>query len=172
MRGRLRSVLHFVGGEAWRVRCSSRFRGVGASDAGESSQASATRARRKDSGRQEARGRDPHTESMRRAVQFSTRKHSVMPVSRRTPAQEQQPSTQTARADVASMPVPRHHPFAPTHPRQRNILRREQHSSALLPVAPCRPRFAGVGFWARLHLAGILQAFPETHRKEVLPCPP
>jgi hypothetical protein len=39
------------------------------------------------------------------------------------------------------------------------------------PWPSCRARFAGVGFWATLHLAGILQAFPETHRKEVLLCP-
>jgi hypothetical protein len=65
-------VLHFVGGEAWRVRCSSRFLGLGASDTGESSLASTTRARREDSGRQEARGRDALTELLRRAVQYST----------------------------------------------------------------------------------------------------
>jgi hypothetical protein len=172
MRGRLRSVLYFVGGEAWRVRCSSRFRGVGASDTGESSLASATRARRKDSGRQEGRGRDPHTESLRRAVQFSTRKHSaVMPVSRRTPAQEQQPSTQTARADVPSMPGPRHHPFAPTHPRQEICF-------AASNIALFSPRGALPRTLRRSRILGNAAsrrnppAVPETHRKEVLLCPP
>ena len=48
------------------------LQGSGASDTGESSLASATRARRKDSGRQEARRRDALTESLRRAVQYST----------------------------------------------------------------------------------------------------
>jgi hypothetical protein len=48
------------------------LQGWGASDTGESSLASATRARRKDSGRQEARGRNLLIESLRRAVQYST----------------------------------------------------------------------------------------------------
>jgi len=51
----------FVGGEAWRIRCSGvrhASQGWGASDAGESSLASATRARPEDSGRQEARWKE------------------------------------------------------------------------------------------------------------------
>ena len=51
---------------------SATLLGMGASDTGESSLASATRARRKDPGRQEARRGDALTESLCRAVQYST----------------------------------------------------------------------------------------------------
>src|SRR5580704_15660478 len=65
----------FLDGEAWRIRCSGvrhASQGWGASDTGESSLASATRARPEDSGRQEAHRRDPLTESLRRAVPNGT----------------------------------------------------------------------------------------------------
>src|SRR6266404_9906713 len=39
-------------------------------------------------------------------------------------------------------------------------------------AGPCCARFAGVGFWVTLNLAGTLQPAPETHRKEVLLCLP
>ena len=55
------------------LKKASRFSEVerDASDTGESSLASSTRARRKDSGRQEARRKHALTESLRRAVQYA-----------------------------------------------------------------------------------------------------
>ena len=67
-------ALRFVGGKARRTQIGvALFRdGRSASDTGESSLASATRARPEDSERQEARGKNPLTESLRCTVQYRT----------------------------------------------------------------------------------------------------
>jgi hypothetical protein len=66
--------LRFAGGKARRTQIGVALftDGRSASDTGESSLASATRARPEDSGRQEARGKNPLTESLRCAVQYRT----------------------------------------------------------------------------------------------------